>query len=325
MNSRTISLRRMIVIPTILLVVASIFLVGYFSMRNGKLAVTTVSRALRTEITSRISSRINKFLNTPQILCVLTSDLIGEGFLDPLDPVEMEKWFFKLVEIYPSVSSIYLGNTAGGISDAGRETSGELYTIRTENYAAGKFYKYRCDLQGNPIELLNELDNFDARNRSWFIESSDARGSVLRNDPYLVYTGNEISISTSMAVLDPQGVFAGVVACDVFLSQLSNFLRNLQIGTTGIAFITDSSGDVLASSVNPEYNLEYTLAPASENADSIIHCVGIYADSLYGSDWDIGSVVEFQLECSKGRSFVQISPFMDSLGKTYFIVTSIPE
>ena len=325
MNSRTVSLRRMIVVPTILLVIVSVLLVGFFSMRNGRLAVTTVSRALRTEITGRISSQINEFLNTPQILCVLTSDLIGEGFLDSQNSVQMEKWFFNLVEIYPTVSSIYFGNTAGGISDAGRETSGEPYIIRTEDYAAGKFYKYRCDSLGNPIELLDELDNFDARNRSWFTESSDSRGSVLGNDPYLVYTGNEIAISTSMAVLDPQGVFAGVVACDVFLSQLSNFLRNLQIGKTGIAFITDGSGDVLASSVNPDHNPEYTLAPASENADSIIHCVGVYADSLYGSDWDIDSVVEFQLECSRGKSFVQISPFMDSLGKSYFIVTSIPE
>jgi len=127
LNSRTVSLRRMIVVPAILLVIVSVLLVGFFSMRNGRLAVTTVSRALRTEITGRISSRINEFLNTPQILCVLTSDLIGDGFLDPQNSVQMEKWFFNLVEIYPTVSSIYFGNTAGGISDAGRETSGEPY------------------------------------------------------------------------------------------------------------------------------------------------------------------------------------------------------
>ena len=315
----------MIVIPTILLVIVSVFLVGYFSMSNGRSAVASVSQALRNEITERISSQIDEFLNIPQILCELTSNLIGEGLLDPLNPNEMEQWFFNLVEIYPTVSSIYFGNTAGGLSNAGRETSGELYTIRTENYAAGKFYKYRCDSLGNLIELVDELNDFDARNRSWFIEASDSIGSVLRNNPYLVYTGNEISISTSKAVIDSSGAFAGVVACDVFLSQLSNFLENLQIGKTGIAFITDDRGYVLASSVYPETIQRSTLAPASENADSIILSIGIYADSLYGSDWEIGSVVEFQLKSPRARSFVEISPFMDSLGKSYFIVTVIPE
>ncbi len=325
LKANTISLRRMIVIPTILLVIASVFLVGYFSMRNGRSAVASVSQALRAEITDRISSRIDDFLHTPQVVCLLTADVIGKGFLDPLNPVQMEQWFFNLVEIYPTVSSIYFGNTAGGISNAGRETSGELYIIRTENYAAGRFYKYRCDSLGNQIELVNQLDDFDARTRSWFIESSDAHGSVLRNDPYLVYTGNEISISTSKAVFDTNGGFAGVVACDVFLSQLSSFLGNLQIGKTGIAFITDDRGQVLASSVNPETNLWSALAPASENADSTIQCVGTFADSLYGTDWEIDSVAVFPLECTRAISHVQISPFMDSLGKSYFIVTVIPE
>ena len=129
----TISLKRMIVVPTIFLVIVSVFLVGYFSMSNSRSAVASVSLALRNEITERISSQIDEFLNIPQILCVLTSNLIGEGLLDPLNPIEMEQWFFNLVEIYPTVSSIYFGNTAGGLSNAGRETSGELYTIRTEN------------------------------------------------------------------------------------------------------------------------------------------------------------------------------------------------
>ena len=320
-----ISLRRMIVVPIILLVLLSVFLVGYFSMRNSRLAVTSVSSALRDEITDRIQNRAIDFLDAPQTVCILTANLIRDGFLNQNDPRQMEQWFLNLILVHHEISSICFGNPEGGIADAGVETSGEFYKITTENYQAGMFYKYRVDRAGNRLELLIEIPEFDARNRFWFTMATESPGSVVRTDPYTVFTGDDIAISTSCSVNDQQGDFAGVVTCDIFLSNLDEFLGSIQIGKTGLAFITDREGRVLASSTHSALEGKISLLPASVNENYIVSCVGLYIDSLYGNISAIDSIIEFDLEFNSASSFVQVSPFQDSLGKSYYIVTSIPE
>ena len=179
-----ISLRKMIVVPIVLLVLASVFLVGYFSLENGKSAVSSASTKFREEIAIRIQSRITNFLTAPQSVCTLTMHLAAEGFLNPKNPLEMQLVFVELINTFPQISSIYFGNLDGGLINAGRESSGELYVIETENYAAGSFYKFRLDSIGGRSELLAEIPDFDARSRSWFTNALHANGHLVRTDPF---------------------------------------------------------------------------------------------------------------------------------------------
>lgn len=315
----------MIVVPIILLVLASVFLVGYFSLENGKSAVSGASTRFREEIAIRIQTRITNFLKTPQVVCTLIMHLASEGFLNPKNPVEMQQVFVEMIYTYPQISSVYFGNMDGGLINAGRETSGELYVIETENYTAGSFFKFRLDSLGNRAELLAEIRDFDARNRSWFTNAHQANGSLVRTDPFEVFTGDNVSISTSVAVLDKNGEIAGVVSCDVFLSYISNFLKTLNLGESGVAFIADFEGCVLASSESDVENNVFQHIPASNHSNSIISETALYVDTVFGGFSQIDSTMIFTLESSGPSSFVQVVPFQDSVGKSYFIVTSIQD
>ncbi len=315
----------MIIVPVILSIMVFVFLIGYFSMRNGRIAVNGISQALRNEITDRIQTRTLEFLDVPLVICDITAESIKDGLIDYENPREMENWFIELVKVYPQISSIYFGNIHGGLADAGRDTSGELYVIRTENYSVGLFRKLRIDSSDVVIEELFENPNFDSRTRQWFITARDSETATVRSDPFAVFTGDDISISTSKSVYDSDGVFLGVVSCDVFLSQLNCFLESIEVGETGFAFFTDNQGRILASSSANGNSELFGLLPAGEYDDDMIKTVGLHIDSLYGGLSDVDSMVDFYFESEYSNAFVQILPFKDSIGKSYYIVTVIPD
>ncbi len=322
---KRISLRKMIVVPIILLILVSVFLVGYFSLENGRNSVSSASLKFREEIAFRVQARTSSFLEAPQIICNLTSRLAAGGLLNLKNPHEMQLVFLELIHAFPQISSIYFGNMDGGLINAGRETSGEFYTIETENYSAGSFYKHRVDSLGNRVELLAEIPNFDARSRSWFTMALLANGSPARTDPFQVFTGDNVSISTSVVVFDDSGDIAGVVSCDVFLSYMGNFLETINIGEEGVIFITDPESNILTSSINEDSSHGSSLFPAREHENLVVSETALHIDSLYGGFSGIDSTLEFALEEPGLNSFVQVVPFQDSIGKTYFIVTVIQD
>ena len=322
---KRISLRKMIVAPIILLILASVFLVGYFSLENGRNSVSSASQKFREEIAVRVQSRISNFLEAPQTICNLTMRLAAGGFINPKNPGEMQLVFIELIHAFPQISSIYFGNMDGGLINAGRETSREIYIIETENYSAGTFFKYRTDSFGNRGDLLAEIPNFDARNRSWFTMALHENGNLVRTDPFEVFTGDNVSISTSVVVLDNYGDIAGVVSCDVFLSYIDDFLETIIIGEDGVVFITDREGNVLTSSVSRDSSNGSSFIPARQHVNQFISETAIHVDSVFGGFSGISSTVDFTIEELGRNCFTQVVPFHDSLGKTYFVVTAIQD
>ena len=317
----------MIVTPIIFLVLLSSFLAAYFSIRNGTRAVNSVSIALRSDISLSIQTHMEHFFSVPQTICTINSNLIARGILDPGEPLEMEQWFLGLVHVYPQVSSIYFGNLAGGLVNAGREPSDSLfYVISTDSNKAGTFWKLRVDGDGYRTgQPLSEIPDFDARTRFWYTNALDSPGELTVTEPFRVFTGDDFAISTSCAVTGSQGELLGVVSCDVFLSRLSNFLDNIQIGVSGFAFITDCSGIVLAQSSVAGQSETSILLPATDSSDELIRITGTHINTSFGSISSILSPIESQFDYNGMTYFTSVSPFEDISGKPYYIVVVIPE
>jgi PAS domain S-box-containing protein len=326
-SSRRISLRRLIVSPIIFLVLMSSFLAAYFSIHNGTKAVNSVSNALRSEVAISITARMQSFFSVSQTICRINGSLISRGILNPAEPLEMEQWFQTLVHIYPQVSSIYFGNVEGGLVNAGREATDSLfYVITTEGNRAGTFRKLRVDSSGTrTAEILAEIPDFDARVRSWYLAAVEARGAIARTEPFRIFTGEDISISTSRTVVNQQGELLGVVSCDMCLSHLSNYLNTMQIGVSGFAVVTDFSGRILARSTDTEPSGLGELVPMADCEDDLIRALGLHLNSQYGSISSIQSVSESCYAYNGSIFHVLVSPFSDDSGKMYYIAVIIPE
>jgi len=179
-------------------------LVGYISSRNGQRAVNEVAHNLRSEIAARIEEHLRAFLATPHGINRINANALRQGVLDATDPAILERYFWEQLQIFDSVTSIYFGNTAGGLVDAGREsTDASLYVIVTDGFAQGTFNKYATDAMGNRTALVSAIPDFDARTRSWYTGAVEA-GDATWSDVYLLFTGNDLAIAASRPVYDAQ-------------------------------------------------------------------------------------------------------------------------
>lgn len=326
-----IPLRMVLIVPFVIQLALVAGLVGYISSRNGQRAVNEVAHNLRSEIAARIEEHLRAFLATPHGINRINANALRQGVLDATDPAILERYFWEQLQIFDSVTSIYFGNTAGGLVDAGRESiDGSLYVIVTDDFAQGTFNKYATDALGNRTALVSAIPDFDARTRSWYTGAVE-KGDATWSDVYLLFTGNDLAIAASRPVYDAQQNLLGVVSIDIFTSHLSNFLRSLEIGKTGQSFIMERSGLLVASSTaeNPFTAPNGTEAQrrlfASESNVPLIRSSAEFLTERLGSYDAITEDQQFEFELEGQRQFLQVSPFHDDYGIDWLIVVVIPE
>ncbi|MCX6093221.1 MAG: cache domain-containing protein, partial [Candidatus Bipolaricaulota bacterium] len=311
-------------------VLLAVGLVWYVSFRNARAAVNDVARQLRSEVTTRVEERLREFLATPQVLNEVNAELIGRGVLDADDPEALAAHFWRQVQAAPTVSSTYFGNTKGGVVDAGREgAGGPLYVIVTDGFAAGTFRKYATNAVGARTSQLQAVPNFDARTRAWYT-GAVAHGGPVWSSIYLLFSGQDMAISASRLVVNERGELIGVVASDLFLSQVGDFLRDVKIGTSGRCFIMERSGLLVASSADesPIAFGEGGQAPrrlaARESSSPMIRAAADAIEDDAGvAAGGVGGQWEFVMDGE--RHFLQVATIRDGYGIDWLVGVAIPE
>ncbi|MBU8913834.1 MAG: hypothetical protein KOO61_07415, partial [Spirochaetales bacterium] len=171
---KRISLQFELIAWIVTLTVLSLSLAGYLSFRNGQMAVTDAVYQLRHEITQRIKDHLVSFLETPHQVIHANAIALGQGSLSADDPESLERHFWQQIQAFDSVTSIYFGNTLGGLVNSGREGAVDSrYVIATDGFTSGPFRKYATDDRGNRTELLVTVPDFDARAREWYARAVD--------------------------------------------------------------------------------------------------------------------------------------------------------
>ena len=253
MKKTKIPLQIALITPFVIQMLLAVGLTGYLSFKNGQQAVNNVAYQLQNEISARVQEHLRLFLHEPHEINQASADAVELGLLNVNDSETLQRYFLKQINLYTAVSSVYFGNTAGGLVDAGRESAaGPLYIITTANFAAGPFEKYAVNNQGSRAALLTKLPNFDARARAWY-KAALSKGGPAWSAPYILFTGQDMAISASLPVYNEHHRLLGVFSSDIFLSRLDDFLKSLDIGKTGQSFIVDSSGKLIASSTDLDF------------------------------------------------------------------------
>jgi len=238
----------LLMIPLAGLTILAVALIGYLSFHNGQDAVKSMTNQLRSEINGRIEEYLQTFLRIPHQINQINGKDLGRGAIDAENQADLEQHFFEQIQIFDSVTSIYFGNTRGGLANAGREgANGALYVIATDGFVSGPFRKYATDSKGHRTELLTSVPDFDAATRPWYTGALEKNGETW-SKIYILFTGQEMAISASYPVYNPKKELLGVVAVDLFLSHLNDFLARLNLGQNGQSFIMEPSGFLIASS-----------------------------------------------------------------------------
>lgn len=93
-----------------------------------------------------------------------------------------------------------------------------------------------------PVAHAPGPTDYDPRNRPWYKDAHEPNASLV-TDPYIFFATGEPGYTLRMPINEGQ---RGVVAGDIFLNEAETLLRNQQLGKSGLAFLFDDAGRVLA-------------------------------------------------------------------------------
>ncbi len=186
---------------------------------------------------------------------------------------------------------------------------------------------YRLNKQGNQTDLIQSTE-YDPRTRPWYKAAIQA-GKPTWSPIYLFTATPELGITPVVPIYNPNGGLKGVLAIDLTLSQIRDFLRNLKISRSGQAFIIERSGDIVASSTN---ELPFVTSKekrerrkAVNSTNTLIRGTALYLQKQFRTFDKINSNQQFIFDLDGKRQFLQVTAMQDGRGLDWLMVVVIPE
>ncbi len=246
---QNISLRYVLIFPYIALVLALAVAIGVLSYLTGSHAVLTVSEHLLEETVNRIGQAVDRHV----VGSVATLEAaFPDGMLAPesiesdFENIRTRFWIATSLHIDPN-NYVYYGNILGQAIGLYRHSyeQGELrIKYRPEDHRA----RYRIDGISGPLQFDSvEEKLFDPRKRPWFLAGQKTNKDIWTS-VYIDFGTLDLVATRAHRVLDENGVIHGVVATDMPLRGLNDFVSNLKISPNGLAFIIEPDGNLIASS-----------------------------------------------------------------------------
>lgn len=322
-----------LVMPVVLQIVGAVALVGYWSYRRGQDAIENLALRLMDEVGNRAILYLEKTLQIPHLVNQLNADAIHLGHLPGFETLEtepLEKFFWAQLLRFPAVSTIAIANERGGMIGSGRsDQTSAIVVYRTPQFAKGTFTTSIVDPQGNPVRTEIFAENYDTRTRPWYQTPAQAGGAAWSPIYQFISSEPQLGISAGLPMYAPTGELQGILATDITLHRLNQFLAHLQISQSGQAFMIERSGLLVASSTNhPLFKdaqssvLERIDVAQSDNPlhrDVLAHLL-----KQAGTLADIRTVQQFQMQQAKARHFVRVLPFQDPAGLDLLIIIVVP-
>ena len=317
------SLRLVFLLPVVMLILAAGWGAASLSFNNARDATATLSASLHDQIAQRTAERIDAFLSPAPQLLRENAILAATGILPMGDLARLRQFFASAIHVHRELNSHYLAFAGGGMVGAGMDGE-QLYVTGTPGTQPGQWRKAWANAQGEPGRVITALPNFDARLRPWFKKAAEqADDQVVWSGAYVLFSGQDMALTASRVIRDAQSHISAVIAADVFLSKISDFLRQLHRQQPGLTFIIDEDGLLVATSTGDNPFVAATpTRPAHRLAarDSANPAIAQAAQGLA-----LSTDTHFSIGDGDLRQTVTVVPFTEPHGLSWQILVVVPE
>lgn len=162
------------------------------------------------------------------------------------DSTDYRGMFLDQLKEYEEIAIIAVGFSNGEYFEAQRLESGTLRVAHAGKATGGALQFFSLGAGDIPVPA-EKLPDYDPRKRPWYMNARNA-GRQVWSDIYSLYSSSEPAISATVPFNSPSGP-GGVVSTDVTLSRLSDLLASYVDSSTGVVTVTDSKGELVASSI----------------------------------------------------------------------------
>lgn len=321
-------LKFILVVPFIMQITIVIGLIGWLSYLSGQAAIQEMANQLRQEITDHIKEKVATFLAVPSTVNHFNQFAFEHHEIDVTDIDSTARHLWRQLKFFPSLTYISYTDHQGHIISAYRDFVTKELRIFLANEATQRAHQqYVTDNQGNRTTLIKSVPNFDGRTRVWF-KATLAAGKPTWYPVYKYYSLDDLGVGLGTPVYQ-DGNFQGMFTADIALSQISEFLQTLSIGKSGVAFITEADGSLVANShLQKLFTTQGTTTQrlkASDSGHPLIRATFAQLQQQFQQISTIQNVQQLDLTIENKKYFLQVMPVHFEGNLNWWIVVAIPE
>jgi sigma-B regulation protein RsbU (phosphoserine phosphatase) len=323
-------LRTVLVVPFVLQIFAAVGLTGYFSFRNGQHAVNDLAQQLQQEIATRISSRLQQYLEIPHALNQINATALQLGPLNSNETADFSRqfWHQRFLFNEGNVSALYFGAENGEFFGLGFQADGQWKIGRAGQSTNGKYTFIGVSDRGDPTNVLEIGNDYDPRGRPWYIKAVAARKPTW-SDIYADFKEKRLKITLAQPVYNRDNQLLGVVGADFVLSHINTYLERLKIGESGQTFIIEPDGTLVATSLPLQpftiEGEEVKRLKATEVDRPLIRTTAQHLHNRFGTLTQIVRPEQFKAQLNGQPHFILVVPFRGEKNLDWLIVAMVPE
>jgi diguanylate cyclase (GGDEF)-like protein len=245
-------LRLMLTLPYIVLVMALAGTIAALSYNAGREAVDSLSDQLLTETVNRIAQAVDRHVAGS---AAVLETAFPKGMAAPQSVAEQQTalrtrfWLATSVHRDPN-NYAYYGDREGHFFGLWRHSEDEA-ELRLRLSGSGPRMIHRfAGIDGPLHEPVAEQRIFDPRDRPWF-KAGQVSAQPTWTSIYIDFKTDELVATRARRVTDAAGQFQGVVATDLSLLRVNQFLRSLPLSAHGLAFVVEGDGQLIGLSNGP--------------------------------------------------------------------------
>lgn len=309
-------------------VIGVVTTIGYLSWHHEKIAVRRLADEWMIAINDRVDQHIREFVDRAQEFNQTNAAAFESGILDFRDFDAVGRYFHRQCQLF-NFTYMNFGWQDGAFIGAGYGfESDKLDISEVSPLNPSELRGYATDEQGNRLTVIAEVENPQVTQSPWYAETVAAGQSIWSSVYGWSNVPNRTRISANTPIYDEHQSLLGVLGIDIELSQISQFLQQIQGDRPGSVFILERSGQLIASSDDATLvqtvDEKATRPNISQRQHSDIPSI-LQALTHHYSSLQAITKPEILHVSLPGAPFVGVRPIQDDYGLDWLVVTAVPE
>jgi diguanylate cyclase (GGDEF)-like protein len=324
-----LSLRNALTIPYVILTLVLAAVIALLSYSAGLKAVESLSSRLLADTVQRVSQAVERHLvGSVVALEAVLPHAEGVHSTSLPDFTELEKRMSMATALHFDPNNyVYYGNRQGQFIGVNR-ASDQLVEVRVKTDQMQPRQFFHVGKANTERKLVRaETAIYDPRIRPWY-QVATAQQKPVWTPVYVDFTSNELTTTRAHPVFSANKEIEGVVATDVSLRKLSEFVKKLSLSEHGVAFLVEANGDLIAtSSEEPLSRIEDGVkrrVSAADSKDELIRATYAQFAPTIRTNSVIKTPFYTQFSTSIGTVGGAIDTVKDDAGLTWYALVALP-
>ncbi|MGI0481069.1 SpoIIE family protein phosphatase [Geminocystis sp. CENA526] len=321
------NLRNLLVFPFVCQILAILILISYLSYRSAKKALSEITIDLRNEIAFKIDNYLDDYLTEGNQLNQVNRNalIINPSLFENLDL--LGRYFVAQYQWTNNIDKIAFADAKqGNYIEVLKTSSGNFELTILDRNKSNDLLTYQLNSQGKIVKLLDKKNNsnFDPRQLLWYqntVKHNQQSWHEINNNS----VNQELVAFINKSVFDDDNNFLGVLTNQQSLVDISQFLKEIKIGKTGIAFILDRNGLLIANSLYNNSEYQDLLTSAINHQNKYISKITKFLESNNVLTQTNQKPLYFELNIDNNKLLTKVININNDYGINWFVVLVIPE